>query len=220
MPPPGVAPPPPPPGYVPPLPIIEEASNPARKLVFTLLGLAVLLGLAGAGVFLSVKAFLDLDRDVDALARGPLPVAELELEADARETIYLEVDGIAAGDSDSPNPRAERLKSEALSAEVRVSRLGRDGASDTVSIPVEGVSGETVYSFGREGIAVGRIAVPEDGTYRIEVSGFAHDGDVAVGDVSFGGLFKDFGIGLGLFMLGIVLCIPLFRLRRPRRARG
>jgi hypothetical protein len=211
--------PPPPSGYVAPPPIIEEATSPARRLLFTVLGIAVLLGFAGTGVYLSIKAFLDLDADVDALARGPLPVAELELEADARETIYLEVDGLGAGDSDSPDARAERLKSEALAADVRVFRLGRDGASDTVSIPVEGVFGESVYSFGREGIAVGRIAVPEDGTYRIEVSGFAHDGDVAVGDVSFGGLFKDFAIGLGLFFLGIVLCIPVFRLRRPRRAR-
>jgi hypothetical protein len=211
--------PPPPPGHVPPPPIIEEASSPARTAVFTILGLAVLVGLGGAGAYLGIRAFLDLDADVDALARGPLPVAELELVADARETIYLEVDGIGAGDSDSPNARAERLKSEALAADVRVVLLGRDGATDAVSIPVEGVSGETVYSFGREGIAVGRIAVPEDGTYRIEVSGFAHQGDVAVGDVSFGGLFKDFGIGLGLFFLGILLCIPLFRLRRPRRAR-
>jgi hypothetical protein len=210
--------PPPPAGYVPPPLVIEEASSPARKVVFTVLALATLVGLCGAGVYLSIKAFLDLDADVDALARGPLPVAELALEADARETIYLEVDGIGAGDSDSPNARAERLKADALAAEVRVSRLG-DGATDSVSIPVEDVFGESVYSFGREGIAVGRIAVPDDGTYRIEVSGFPHDGDVAVGDVSFGGLFKDFGIGLALFFLGIVLCIPLFRLRRPRRAR-
>ena len=82
---------------------------------------------------------------------------------------------------------------------------------------------ESVYGFSREGIAVGRIAVPVDGTYRIEVRGFdgeGDNGDVAVGDVSFGNLFVKFGTGLGLFIVGLMLAIGSFALRKPRIRRA
>lgn len=191
---------------------VTETQNPARKVVFTVLGLAIILAGVGVGVFLSIKAFTDMNADIDAMARGPLPVAELELEADARETIHIENPVIGRGDSDSPDAAAEAMKSRALAAEVVVT--GPDGRD----IPVEDVSNSSVYSFGRRsGIAVGRIAVPEDGTYRIEVIGFPDGGDVAVGDVSFTDSFKTFGIGLGAFIGALIVGIPVFRLRRRRR---
>jgi hypothetical protein len=149
------------------------------------------------------------------MPRGPVPVAVLELEADDRETIHLDHDGLSAGDSGSPDRRAEQLKSQALSATITVNGPGPDGPS----IPIEDVFGESVYGFGHEGIAVGRIEVPEDGEYRVTVQGFPDTGEVAIGDVSFGALFKDFGIGLGLFILGIIVCIPVFRARTPRAVR-
>lgn len=69
-------------------------------------------------------------------------------------------------------------------------------------------------------IAVARIAVPEDGEYRVDVQGFDVEGAaVAIGDVSFGALFKDFGIGLLLFILGIFLLIPVWRARTPKAVR-
>lgn len=225
-PPPGFVPPPPPPGYQPgSFPpggapagsgidqIIETPVSPFRKVFFTLLFVVVLVGSVGGGTVLSIQAFLHQNQQINDMPRGPIPVAVLELHADARETIHLEHDGLSAGDSDSPDRRAEQLKAQARSAQVTVT--GPDGER----LPIEGVSGETVYGFGHEGIAVGRIAVPEDGEYRVEVSGFPSSGEVAIGDVSFGGLAKDFGIGLGLFIVGIFVSIPLFRARTPRIAR-
>jgi hypothetical protein len=203
-------PPPPPAGYVPAVDIISEPASPGRKVLFTVLGLGLILGGIVLGTFLSVRAFMDSSDQIDAMARGPLPVAELDLEADARETIHIENPVIGEGDSENPSRRAEAMKADALSADITVT--GPDGQD----IPVEDVSGETVYSIGRSGIAVGRIEVPEDGTYLVEVAGFPHDGDVAVGDVSFTGLFRDFGIGLGVFFVGLLVGIPLYRLRRKR----
>jgi hypothetical protein len=206
----GYVPPPPPPGYVAGADLISEPANPARKVIFSVLGLGLILGGVVVGVFLSVKAFTGANDDVNDMPRGPLPVAELELTADARETIHIENPTIGDGDSDNPSRAAEEMKSQALAADITVT--GPDGQD----IPVEGVSGSSVYSFGRSGIAVGRIEVPEDGTYLISVQGFPHDGDVAVGDVSFTGLFKDFGMGLGIFIVGLIVGIPLYRLRRKR----
>jgi hypothetical protein len=206
----GYVPPPPPAGYVAGGDLISEPANPARKVIFSVLGLGLILGGVVVGVFLSVKAFTGANDDVNDMPRGPLPVAELELTADARETIHIENPTIGDGDSDNPSRAAEEMKSQALAADITVT--GPDGQD----IPVEGVSGSSVYSFGRSGIAVGRIEVPEDGTYLISVQGFPHDGDVAVGDVSFTGLFKDFGMGLGIFIVGLIVGIPLYRLRRKR----
>lgn len=218
-PPPGWVPPPPPAGYVPPAPayteIIETPASPFRKIFFTVLGVVALVGMLGGGVFLSVEAFLKQNRQINDMPRGPVPEAFLELEADARETIHLEHDGLSAGDSESPNRRAEELKRQARSAIVTVSGPGPDGPN----LPIEGVGGSSVYGFGHEGIAVGRIEVPEDGTYRVTVQGFPSTGEVAIGDVSFGGLAKDFGIGLGLFILGCFVVIPLFRARTPKAVR-
>lgn len=189
---------------------MSEPSSPARKIVFTILGLGLILGGTAVGVYLSITAFTGANDDVDAMARGPLPAAVLELEKDERETIHIENPVIGEGDSDNPSARAERMKDEALAARITVT--GPDGAD----VPVEDVSGSTTYSFGRSGIAVGRIEVPKDGEYLITVEGFPHDGDIAVGDVSFAGLFKDFGIGLGVFFAGLIVGIPVYRLRRRR----
>ena len=202
--------PPPPPGYAAASPIISEPDDPGRRVIFTVLGLGLILSGILVGTFLSIRAFTDSSDQINSMARGPLPVAVLELTADERETIHIENPTIGDGDSEDPSPAAERMKAEALSADITVT--GPDGQD----IPVEGVGGETVYSIGRSGIAVGRIAVPEDGEYTIEVVGFPHDGDVAVGDVSFTGLFKDFGIGLGVFFVGLFVGIPVFRRRRKR----
>jgi hypothetical protein len=217
-PPPGWVPPPPPAGYTPPASyteIIETPVSPFRKVFFTVLGVVVLLGMVCGGAWLSVQSFLKQNDEINAMPRGPVPEAFLDLEADARETIHLEHDGLSAGDSESPNRRAEQLKDQALSATITVSGPGPDGPT----IPLEDVGSESVYGFGHEGIAVARLAVPEDGTYRVQVQGFPSTGEVAIGDVSFGGLFKDFGIGLTLFILGIFVAIPVFRARTPRAVR-
>ncbi len=216
-PPPGWVPPPPPPGYQPPVPeIVETARHPIRRVIGLVLGF-FFLGVTGLGVYLSIIAFLEQNREINAMPRGPIPVAELELEADDRETIHIEADHLGDGDSDSPDRRAERIKASALRSTITVT--GPDGQN----IPVEDVLGESVYGFSREGIAVGRIAVPVDGTYTIEVRGFdgeGDDGEVAVGDVSFGNLFVKFGTGLGLFIVGLMLAIGSFALRKPRVRRS
>jgi hypothetical protein len=196
--------------------IVETERHPIRRAIGLTLGV-IFLGVMGLGVYLSVMSFLEQNRDINAMPRGPIPLARLELEADDRETIHIEADGIGDGDSENPNRRAERMKDSALAASITVT--GPDGQS----IPVEDVLGESVYGFSHEGIAVARIAVPVDGIYTISVEGFdseGRDAEVAVGDVSFGNLFVKFGIGLGLFIVGLMLAIGSFALRKPRIRRS
>ena len=150
----GYVPPPPPPGYVAGGDLISEPANPARKVIFSVLGLGLILGGVVVGVFLSVKAFTGANDDVNDMPRGPLPVAELELTADARETIHIENPTIGDGDSDNPSRAAEEMKSQALAADITVT--GPDGQD----IPIEGVRGAASTRSGTAGSPSGASRCP------------------------------------------------------------
>lgn len=194
VPPPGWVPPPPPAGWVPPPPVIVESPSPVRKPLLTLLAVAAFVGLGGWSTWKTIDAFIGAQRQVDSLVRGPIPVATLELEEDDRETIHIEADGMSDDDA-----QGDRLTSMALSATVTVR------GPDERLVPIERVFGESTYGFGHEGVVYGRIAVPADGLYRIEVRGFDAPGEVAVGDVSFGSMAVDAVVGIGGFIVAMFI---------------
>ena len=188
----GYVPPPPPPGYVAGGDLISEPANPARKVIFSVLGLGLILG----GVIvrrLPVRQGVHRrqrrrERHAPRAAAGRRARAHGRRPRDHphREPHHRrrrQRQPVAGGRGDEvPGPRGRHHRHRARRpGHPRRGRLRR--AASTRS--------------GAAGSPSGASRCPRTAPTRISVQGFPHDGDVAVGDVSFSGLFKDFGIGLG-----------------------